>query len=120
MRRDDEVRLRHMLDAARDAVGFGQDRLRTDLDSDRLLALGLLKCVEIIGEAAARVSADAREVTTRIPWADIVGMRNRLVHAYYDIDLDQVWKTVVEDLPLLILELETILRSGSSLEEPSP
>jgi uncharacterized protein with HEPN domain len=108
-----------MLDAARDARGFCARRSRLDLDDDRLLALGLLKCLEIIGEAAARVEMESRAGAPRIPWTDIVGMRNRLVHAYYDIDLDQVWQTVTEDVPLLITELEQVLAASSSGGEAS-
>ena len=56
MRRDDQIRLRHMLDAAREAVHFPEGKKREDLDEDRLLALGLMKCIEIIGEAASKIS----------------------------------------------------------------
>ena len=86
MTKSDEIRLRHMLDAARDALGFAAGRSRADLDSDRMLALSLVKSIELIGEAAARVGAETRRRHSSIPWADIVGMRNRLIHAYYDVD----------------------------------
>lgn len=106
---DDRIRLRHMLDAAQEAVGFAHGHGRADLDSDRLLVLGLLKCIETVGEAAARVSKNSKAQWPQIPWGDIVGMRNRLVHVYFDVDLDQVWNTVTADLPPLIAELEKIL-----------
>jgi len=105
MHKDDYVRLRHMLDAARDALTFTQSRTRADLDSDRMLVLSLVKAVEIVGEAANQVSQAAREQLPKIPWADVVGMRNRLVHAYFDINLDILWRTVQGDLPPLIAEL---------------
>ena len=105
----DRVRMQHMLDAAGEAAGFIRGKSRADLDGDRLLALGLVKCVEILGEAASRVSAEARDRHSQIPWRDIVGMRNRLIHAYFDVDLDQVWNTVTGDLPPLAAELEEIL-----------
>jgi len=98
-----------MLDAALEAVSFAADHERADLDSDRLLVLGLLKCVEIIGEAAVHVSEKTRLLYPQIPWAAITGMRNRLVHVYFDIDLDQVWEAVIKDVPPLIVELEKIL-----------
>lgn len=113
MPKDDRVRLRHMLDAAREAVGFASGRTRSDLDRDRLLALGLLKCIEIIGEAAARISPDTQRRYPAIPWSDVVGMRNRLVHVYFDIDLGLVWDTVEQDLPPLISELEKMLAEDS-------
>ena len=106
MRKDDEIRLRHMLDAAREAVGFARRRTRGDLDEDRQLLLALLKDVEIVGEAAMQVTEPTRQRLPEIPWARIVGMRNRLVHAYFDINLDIVWNTVQGDLPELISLLE--------------
>jgi uncharacterized protein with HEPN domain len=75
---------------------------------------GLVKCVEIIGEAAARVGADTKGTYPQIPWAQIVAMRNRLVHAYFDIDLDQVWKAATEDLPPLVVALESILEGDDA------
>jgi uncharacterized protein with HEPN domain len=108
MRSEDQVRLRHMLDAARDAVQFGKGRTREDLRSDREFLLAVVKCVEIIGEAAGQVSAEGRAEAPALPWEDIVGMRHRLVHAYYDIDPDLVWSTLREDLPPLIRALQRI------------
>lgn len=101
-----------MLDAARDAQGFAAARSRPDLDHDRQLLLALVKAVEIIGEAATRVSTETRLQCPGIPWQDIVAMRHRLTHGYYDIDLDIVWSTVIGDLPPLIAALESILASA--------
>jgi uncharacterized protein with HEPN domain len=108
MRRDDVIRLRHMLDAAQEAITFVQGRNRFDLDTDRQLALSLVKEIEIIGEAAYQVSQATRTRASMIPWEDIIGMRHRLVHAYFDINLDILWKTVQEDLPSLIATLESL------------
>ena len=109
MRKDDEIRLRHMLDAAREAVAFARGRKRGDLDKDRQLLLALLKDVEIVGEAATQVTEPTRQRLPEIPWERIVGMRNRLVHAYFDINLDIVWTTVQGDLPELISLLEAAI-----------
>ena len=109
MCKDDEVRLRHMLDAAREVLGFVQDRNRADLDSDRQLVLALVKAIEIIGEAAFQTSENTRAQFPEIPWEDIVGMRHRLVHAYFDINLDVLWKTVQDDMAPLISRLEQML-----------
>ena len=109
MYRDDYVRLQHMLDATREAVEFAQGRNRSDLDTDRMLALALLKCIKIVGEAAGRVSTEFRDAYPHVPWRAIVAMRNRLVHGYFDIDPDRVWDTVVDDLPPLIHALGEIL-----------
>ena len=114
MKPDDHIRLRHMLDAAKEAVVFAQDETRESLDEDRKLLLALVKSIEIIGEAASRVSESCRDTYSQIPWPQIVGMRNRLIHAYFDIDHDTVWQTIKGDLPPLIAEIEKIVSSGDS------
>lgn len=110
MHKDDQIRLRHMLDAALEAMAFTKSRTRTSLDTDRMLVLSLVKEIEIIGEAANQVSELTRELTPAIPWADIISMRNRLVHAYFDINREILWKTVLYDLPPLIAVLEDVLK----------
>jgi uncharacterized protein with HEPN domain len=109
MRPDDLVRLHHILDAAREALRFTRDRRREELDHDRQLTWALVKAIEIIGEAAGQLSEEARGSLPSIPWRNIVGMRNRLVHAYFDINLDILWKTVVDGLPPIVAELEPII-----------
>jgi uncharacterized protein with HEPN domain len=109
MLKADQVRLRHMLDAAQEAMGFARGRQRGDLAPNRMLTLSLVKCVEIIGEAASKISPETRAQFPAVPWVDIAGMRNRLIHAYFDIDLDRVWDTVISDLPPLVAELEKVL-----------
>ena len=111
MNRNDEIRLRHMLDAAREAVAFAQGRMRVDLRIDRQLALALVKDIEIVGEAAAAVTDSTQAELTDIPWQQIIAMRNRLIHAYYDVNLDLVWQTIQQDLPSLIASLEQALQS---------
>ncbi|MBN1893736.1 DUF86 domain-containing protein [bacterium] len=109
MRQDDIVRLRHMLDAALEAVDFVGSKHREDLNSDRKLTLALVKDIEIIGEAAYQTSDDTRRQIRNITWEDIIGMRHRLVHAYFDINLDVLWQTVTGDLPSLIETLKNAL-----------
>lgn len=105
MRKDDVIRLRHMLDATPEAMSFTQSRSRADLDVDRQLVLSLVKEVEIIGEAAYQLSEETKEGLSEMPWEDIIAMRHRLVHAYFDINLDILWRTVQEDLPALVSTL---------------
>jgi len=109
MHKDDKIRLRHMLDAAREARSFTQGQSRKDLDLSRMLVLALVKDIEIVGEAAARVSEDVQRSHPDIPWSDIIGMRHRLIHACFEINLDILWETVVTDLPPLIASLEEVL-----------
>jgi uncharacterized protein with HEPN domain len=100
-----------MLEAAGEAVLFARKRTRKDLDNDRMLTLSIVKSVELIGEAATRISKEGRDTHPEIPWTDIVAMRNRLIHVYFDIDLDRVWDTVTDDLPPLISALKKMVVS---------
>ena len=98
-----------MLDAADEALSFVRGKTRADLQSNRMLVLSLVKEIEVVGEAASRVSEEFRADHPQIPWQEIIGMRNRLIHAYFDVDLDVLWSTVTKNLPKLSAELETIL-----------
>lgn len=112
-RRDDHVLLQDMITTAHAAMSAVQGRDPDTLADDHIWTLGLVKCIEIIGEAASRLSADLRDRHPTIPWSQIIGMRNRLVHAYFDIDYEQVWKTLDEDLPPLVEQLEELLKDES-------
>lgn len=107
----DLVRVRHMLDAAREVQDFVAGHTREDLDRDRLLVRGVTKSIEIIGEAASQVSPPFRAAHPEIPWRNATTMRNRLVHGYFDIDLDIVWSTAKVDIPALVPLLETLVAS---------
>ena len=109
MRKDDHIRMRHMLDAAREAMSFASQKTRNDLDGDRMLTLSIIKAIEIIGEATVKITQETREKYPEIPWSQIVAMRNRLIHVYFDVDLDRVWDTITDDLPPLITILEKIV-----------
>ena len=111
MRPDDLVRVRHMIDAGREAMTFAHGRSREDLDTDRMLVLSLVKAIEILGEAASKVSEELRREKPAIPWREMVSMRNRLIHGYFDINLEIVWQTVSEELPPLISALEAMLKA---------
>lgn len=109
--KDEIIRIRHMLEASKDALSFIQNKNRSALDTDKLLSLSLVRCIEIIGEAASKLSKETYEKFPQIPWKNIISMRNRLIHAYYDINLNTVWSTITEDLPPLVAELERILQA---------
>lgn len=109
MPRNDAAYLLDMILAARDALSFTEGMSYSDFVLDRRTQLSVVKCVEIVGEAAANVSEDTRRVHPDIPWAQIVGMRNRLVHVYFDIDLQVLWATVHHDLPALITLLQPLV-----------
>ena len=90
---------------------FTKGRFRSDLDTDHMLSLALVRLLEIIGEAARGISPEFREAYPEVAWSQMAGMRDRLIHGYFDVNLDVVWKTVSEDLPVLIVQREKITAS---------
>jgi uncharacterized protein with HEPN domain len=98
-----------MLDHAREAVEMIQGRTREDVDRDRQLNLSLVRLLEIIGEAAARVSLSQQQRLSSIPWPEVIGLRNRLIHGYDQVDFDILWDVIQIDLPSLIAKLEIVL-----------
>lgn len=109
MRSEDRIRVEHMLDACRSVARFIAGRKRVDLDEDEMLRFALVRAIEIIGEAASKVSPEVRQGMPEVPWREAIGIRNRLVHAYFDIDLDVLWKTATTAIPELSAQLETTL-----------
>lgn len=113
MRKDDSVRLLHMLEAAQEAISFTKNKTRKSLNARRQLVLALVKDIEII--AASSVTAERREELPRIPGSKTIGVRNRPIHAYFEINLDVLWKTITEDIPPLISQREKIAPSDGRL-----
>jgi len=107
----DAVRLRHVLDAAREAIEFSKGCRREDLDKDRKLGLAMVRLLEVIGEAARGVSREFREAHPDIEWSKMAGMRDRLIHGYYDVNMNVVWETVQGDLPPLVSKLARLVAS---------
>lgn len=104
---DDAMRVQHMIEYINAALQFAYGRSRADLDSDQMLTFALVRAVEVVGEAAANVSDDGRAAMPEVPWRYVVGMRNRLVHAYFDVDTDILWTTVTVALPPLLAQLKS-------------
>lgn len=102
MKFNDKMRLQHMLDAAQEAVSFFDTLKDNSLEHNRLVSQAIVRSIEIVGEAASQISKEYRESHPELPWAQIIGMRNRIVHAYFDIDYTLVENTVKHDLPALI------------------
>lgn len=107
--RPDEALLLDMMHAAQDATAIAASTTESGFRSSRLHQLALLKAVEIIGEAASRVSDETRNGHPDVPWIEIIGMRNRIVHGYVDVRLDVVWRTVREDVPALVAKLRHLV-----------
>ncbi len=108
-KRDPDLALQQILVHAQEAVSIAEGKTRTDLDSDRLLNLALTRLVEIIGEAANRISENVRSKYPQIPWQQMIGARNRLIHGYDNVDFDILWTIIQTDLPDLVVQLRKIL-----------
>lgn len=102
-----------MLDAENSALEFATGRSRDDLGKDRMLAFALVRALEVVGEAAGQVTDATRDALPRVPWRSIVGMRNRLLHAYFEVDLDRVWDTTTHYVPELAKQLKAVLEPQS-------
>lgn len=109
MPKDDLVYIEHMLDKGRQALTLAEGKTREDYDKDLALRLALTHLIQVIGEAARRVSPAFRARHSQIPWEGIVGMRSKIVHDYLNVDEDVVWQSVRDELPPLISALSKLL-----------
>ncbi|MBS3802789.1 MAG: DUF86 domain-containing protein [Candidatus Thermoplasmatota archaeon] len=111
MQEADLIRLKHILDASVEIQSFIKDKTQEEFKQERKLHLSVVHLLEIIGEAGNQISEEVKEQYVDIPWKRIIGMRNRLIHGYFDIDLAIVWKTATEDIPPLIEEIKNMISS---------
>jgi len=107
-----------MIDWGREALAIVAGIDQSDLERDRIRYLALLRTLEVIGEAARQVSAESRTALPHLPWRNIVSMRNRLIHAYFNVNLNIVWSTATDDLPTLLAELERYLAASDDITAP--
>jgi uncharacterized protein with HEPN domain len=101
--------IRQMLDHAEEVRQLTANRMRGDLDTDRLLQLAATRLLEIVGEAGGRISASTRDALPQIQWTQIVALRNRLIHGYDAVDCDIMWQIIRQDIPSLIIALRAIV-----------
>ncbi len=106
------ILLQHMLTHAQEALELIENKTRSDLDTDRLLNLALVRLLEIIGEAANRIPKEEQIQHRQIPWSQIIGLRQRLIHGYDAVDFDILWQIVTQDLPPLVEALKAIVSSN--------
>jgi uncharacterized protein with HEPN domain len=109
MQAEDRIRLLHMVEASQAAMRFVSGRQRSDLQTDQMLLFAVIRAIEVLGEAANKVSEVVRVANPSIPWKAIVGMRNRLIHAYFDLDADMVWATLTTEIPAVLADLQALL-----------
>jgi uncharacterized protein with HEPN domain len=114
MHAEDRIRLLHMVEAAQAALKFVDGKQQADLQSDQMMLFAVVRAIEIMGEAANKVSDELQSSTPAIPWRAMAGMRNRLVHAYFDVDTRMVWKTLESEIPNLLSALEVLLSNDQA------
>jgi uncharacterized protein with HEPN domain len=112
LRADDRIRLLHMIEAAESVLRFTRNRRRLDLETDQMLLFAVVRAIEVLGEAASKVSDETRSAYPHVPWSLITDMRNRLIHGYFDIDTGIVWNTASQEIPALLTHLRKILGSN--------
>ncbi len=113
---EDRVRIRHIVDAAREAIAFAEGQIQESLEADHMRALAITRLLEIMGEAATTVSPELKAAHPQIPWRSMATTRNHLIHAYFNVDIQIVLNTVQVDLPPLITNLEALMTSESLKE----
>jgi len=111
MQRDDSVYLKHIRDAILTIEKYTKRTSAPSFQKNTLIQDGVIRQIEIIGEAAKRLSVKIRTENTDIPWQDIAGMRDKLIHDYFGVDIEKVWLTVRNDIPLLKKQINRILKN---------
>jgi uncharacterized protein with HEPN domain len=109
MKRDETVYVRDILDAIAKVEMYLLNIDETAFRQSSLIQDGVIRQIEIIGEATRRLSHSFRLSYPETPWADIAGMRDKLVHDYFGVDIDKVWLTAIDDLPVLKDQVRRIL-----------
>lgn len=93
--------LHDILDMLEDIRIFTQGMSYEDLESDKKTIYAVIRCLEVIGEAVKKIPENIREEYTKIPWQEIAGMRDKLIHEYFGVDVETIWDTIQEDLSSL-------------------
>jgi len=106
---DDSTRIKHIFDACKEILEFTNNSSKIQFENNKILIYASVHLIEIIGEAASSVTSELKKKYSNIPWKNIIGMRNRLIHGYFDIDPDIVWQTIKKDIPDLLRDIEIII-----------
>jgi uncharacterized protein with HEPN domain len=117
--RDDIVRIQHMIEAANEAKDILGDTARENLPKNKTIANAVVRSLEVLGEAASKLSEGFQKEHASVPWKKIIVMRNRLIHAYFDINYDIVFATVKEDIPAILPQLQKIIEDEHAAKKPA-
>ena len=113
MSKSDSIYIEHIIDSGNKIITFLEDKTKEAFDSDEKLRLAVIHLLQIIGEAAGRISKEFCHKHPEIPWKAIIGMRNKVVHDYLGVDENIVWDTATNELPQLINKLEKLIKAQS-------
>jgi uncharacterized protein with HEPN domain len=115
MPNEDDARLKHILDAAKEIEQFLANKTEAQFRGDRLLLLGVQKLIEIIGEAANHLSDPLKQQHPQIKWRSAVSTRNRLSHGYFDIDAAVIWSTATQDVPKFAEQIRSVINGRGTI-----
>jgi len=108
MVKDDLAYIEHILDCIRKIKEFTTGLSLKDFSVNELVQDAVIRNIEIIGEASKKISSDTKQIYYEIPWKEIAGMRDKLIHDYLGVDFEVVWRTITEDIPTLEKQIKEI------------
>lgn len=109
MSKNDDAYLHHILDSISKIEDFTEDINEKEFKTNELVQSAVIRKIEIIGEATKQISNKTKDKYPNIPWKDIAGMRDKLIHGYFGVDIDAVWDTIQRDIPKLKKDIEKVL-----------
>jgi len=109
LKKKDIIYVKHIRDAINSILEYTKDLNKNDFNSKEIIQDAVIRQIEIIGEAVKNVSIDFRELYSNIPWKKITGMRDKLIHGYFNVDVERVWNVIINDIPVLKNQIEDII-----------
>ncbi len=114
MKKDPLIFIGHILDSIKNIEEFIKDTSKEEFFKDKLRQNAVVREIEIIGEAVKNISDSLKNKYPNIPWRDIAGMRDKIIHHYFGLDLEEIWQVIKKDINTLKQNLSEILKSGKT------